>query len=199
MYSNVSAPHTPCRHNYAHGCAVFTGRCRDLSEHQQWRPSAPGLGVTWGGQPNVATRALTVAAASVMTFGFVGPVAAQAATTSSAADVSVIVRELPGSGNGPEHAVEALRGTVGEHLGLIDGFSATVPADRVGVLRSAAGVHSVTEDAPLTLTSAAVDEANALPGSLTNIAATTGATAMWDEGYTGKGVDVAVIDSGTSP
>jgi serine protease AprX len=170
-----------------------------LSEHQRGRPSAPGLGVTWGGQPNVAARALTVAAASVMAFGFVGPVAAQAATSSSAADVSVIVRELSGSGNGPEHAVEALGGTVGEHLGLIDGFSATVPADRVSILRTAAGVHSVTEDAALTLTSAAVDEANALPGSLSNVATITGATAMWDAGFTGKGVDVAVIDSGISP
>src|SRR3954454_17619975 len=39
VYVNVSAPHTLCRSNYAHGCAVFTGRCRDLSEHQKWRPS----------------------------------------------------------------------------------------------------------------------------------------------------------------
>jgi serine protease AprX len=172
-----------------------------LSEHQKWRPSAPGLGVTWGGQPNVATRAFTVAAATVMAIGFVGPAAAQASSVSAsdAEDVSVIVRELTGSGNGPEHAVEALGGTVGEPLGLIEGFSATVPGDRLDALRSVPGVASVTEDAALTLTSAAVDEANSLPGSLYNIATTTGAASMWDAGYTGKGVDVAVIDSGTTP
>src|SRR3954451_23194915 len=76
VYVNLSAPHTPYRNNYAHGCAVFTGRCRDLSEHQKWRPSVPGLGVTWGGQANVATRPFTVAAATVMAIGFVGPAAA---------------------------------------------------------------------------------------------------------------------------
>jgi subtilisin family serine protease len=36
-------------------------------------------------------------------------------------------------------------------------------------------------------------------GSLYNIARQTGASSMWDAGYTGKGVDVAVIDSGTVP
>src|SRR3954466_3019657 len=109
MYSNVSAPHTPCRHNYAHGCAVFTGRCRDLSEHQKWRPSAPGLGVTWGGQPNVATLAFTVAAATVMAIGFVRPAASSAASVSAsdAENLSVIVRELTGSGNSEHRAVES--------------------------------------------------------------------------------------------
>ena len=34
---------------------------------------------------------------------------------------------------------------------------------------------------------------------MANTTAYTGATAWWDAGYTGKGVDVALIDTGVSP
>ena len=37
------------------------------------------------------------------------------------------------------------------------------------------------------------------PYSMANVTAITGATAWWNAGYTGKGIDVAVIDSGVSP
>ena len=37
------------------------------------------------------------------------------------------------------------------------------------------------------------------PYSLLNITAGTGAQAWWNAGYTGKGVDVAVIDTGVAP
>ena len=73
--------------------------------------SAPGFGVTWGGPPRAAGRALTVAAAAAMIAGMAGPAAASTAVDSSADPVSVIVRELPGAGNGPERAVSALGGT----------------------------------------------------------------------------------------
>src|SRR4029453_1415190 len=47
---------------------------------------------------------------------------------------------------------------------------------------------------------AAVEGPAAQPGSLYTIAnQVTGASAMWDAGYTGAGVDVAVIDSGAVP
>src|SRR5690349_4791458 len=37
------------------------------------------------------------------------------------------------------------------------------------------------------------------PNSMYNTTDYVGATAYWDAGYTGKGIDVAVIDSGVSP
>jgi serine protease AprX len=171
-----------------------------VSKHSSWRPTAPGSGVTWGGQPLHARRAATIAAAAAVLFGAAGPVTAQAAEAPSPERVGVIVRELPGAGQAPEHAVEALGGTVEQQLGLIDGFSASVPANRVDALRASAGVHSVTEDAALTFSSAEVDNLAGQPGSMYNIATQlTGAGAMWDAGYTGRGVDVAVIDSGVVP
>src|SRR5688500_2477204 len=74
--------------------------------------SAPGLGVTGGGPPRATGRALTVAAAAAMIAGMAGPDAAAVAAESSFDAVSVIVREHPGAGSGPERAVVALGGTV---------------------------------------------------------------------------------------
>jgi serine protease AprX len=162
--------------------------------------SAPGFGVTWGGPPRAAGRALTVVAAAAMIAGMAGPAAAATTVVSSADPVSVIVRELPGAGNAPERAVLALGGTVERELSIISGFEATVPGNRLGALRSATGVLEVVENAEVTLTSTEVDNQVGLNGSLQRIThEMTGASAMWDAGYTGAGVDVAIIDSGVVP
>jgi serine protease AprX len=140
----------------------------------------------------------SVVAASIAGLG--GPATASAATAGEAAPVDVIVRELPGAGEGPERAVEAFGGTVGRDLGIIDSFGASVPADRLAALRGVPGVDSVTENAPVRLTSTEVESTNVLPGSLYSITRDViGAGSMWDRGITGRGVDVAVIDSGVVP
>src|SRR3954468_21308967 len=166
-------------------------------------PDAPDYGVTWGGLPFNARRAMTVAAAALVVGGLAGPTAASAATTttsSSADTVSVIVRELQGAGNAPERAVSAFGGSVGRQLDILTGFTATVPADRLDALRAVPGVVSVTADAGLALQSTDVEQQAAQAGSLFTLAnQVTGASAMWDAGYTGKGVDIAVVDSGVVP
>jgi serine protease AprX len=164
-------------------------------------PDAPAYGVTWGGVPMHAKRAMTVAVATLVAAGLTGPATASAAAlTSSAEHVSVVVREAAGSGDAPERAVTAFGGSVGRHLEILGGFTAELPADRLGALRAVAGVESVTEDAGLELSSADVESQAAQAGSLYTLAnEVTGASAMWDAGYTGKGVDVAVIDSGIVP
>jgi serine protease AprX len=165
-------------------------------------PGAPNFGVTWGGVPFHARQVATVAAATLVVAGLAGTGTASAATpqASSAAQVSVIVRELAGAGNGPERAVSAVGGSVTRQLDVIGGFSAKVPSDRLDALRSVPGVASVTQDAGLALQSTDVADQASQPGSLYTIAnQLTGASSMWDKGYTGKGVDVAVVDSGTVP
>jgi serine protease AprX len=135
-----------------------------------------------------------------MIAGIAGPAAAAVATDYSVDAVSVIVREHPGAGSGPERAVLALGGTVEQQLGIISGFEATVPGNRLWALRSAAGVLEVVENASVTLTSSEVDAQAGLNGSMQRIThEMTGASAMWDAGFTGAGVDVAVIDSGVVP
>nr|WP_281371647.1 S8 family serine peptidase [Petropleomorpha daqingensis] len=172
---------------------------------------------------------------------------AEAATPSSADLVPVIVQETAGTGNGPERAVEAFGGSVGQEYSVFQGFSAKVPGDRIDALRAVPGVDKVTQDASLTLnslgggllggvlsttttvattavadttttvtdttqavadtTTAAVNTVAdvvsgvaAQAGSLFNITNNeTGAASLWKAGATGKGIDVAVIDSGTVP
>jgi serine protease AprX len=160
-------------------------------------------GVTWGGLPLHARRVATVATAAFLAAGVAGPAmasVAEAATPSTADLVSVIVQETAGTGNGPERAVEAFGGSVGQQFSVFQGFSAKVPGDRLEALRSLRGVDSVTENAGLTLNSKEVEDQAAQGGSMYTIAnQVTGASAMWDAGYTGEGVDVAVIDSGVVP
>jgi serine protease AprX len=147
-----------------------------------------------------ARRLATVTVATAIGVGMAGPALAAQPAAGSAAPVDVIVRELPGTGNQPERAVEAFGGTVGRHLGIIDAFTASVPGDRLDSLRATPGVSDVTEDAGLELSSKEVEDQVAQAGSLYTIAnQVTGASTMWDAGYTGQGIDVAVIDSGVVP
>jgi serine protease AprX len=147
-----------------------------------------------------ARRLATVTVATAIGVGMAGPALAAPPAPGSAAPVDVIVRELPGTGNQPERAVEAFGGTVGRHLGIIDAFTASVPGDRLDSLRATPGISDVTEDAGLELSSKEVEDQVAQAGSLYTIAnQVTGASAMWDAGYTGQGIDVAVIDSGVVP
>ena len=161
---------------------------------------APSYGVTWGGLPMYARRAMTVGLATLVAAGVAGPATAQAAEPSSAEQVSVIVRELANSGNAPERAVAGYGGEVTRALDIINGFTAEVPVDRLDALRAVPGVESVTEDGGLTLSDADAAAQAAQTGSLFTIAnEVTGASDLWNAGYTGRGVDVAVIDSGVVP
>jgi len=125
-------------------------------------------------------------------------VPARASASPAGPPVDVIVRQVAGAGQAAEAAVERLGGHVGRHLGIIDGFSAQVPTNRVPELSAAPGVVSVTRDASLRLQTDAWTADSDL-GSLRNVAKAIGAAEAWDEGVTGKGVDVALIDSGVAP
>src|SRR3954468_9088265 len=91
-----------------------TGMC---SNERERSPGGPlSFGVTWGGLPMHARRFATVAVAAAVGVCSVGPVAADAATPSSAARGQVVVQEKSGAGAFPEQAVPALGGTVLPHL-----------------------------------------------------------------------------------
>ena len=163
--------------------------------------TTPPTCIEAGSAPALHSRRIaTLATATALVMGMAGPAVAQASSDGSAAPVSVIVQELSGAGNAPERAVVALGGSVEEPLGIIGGFSATIPADRIGALRSAGGVRAVTEDAPVELHDAETEAVNSLPTSMYSINhEIIGASGMWDKGITGRGVDVALLDSGVVP
>jgi hypothetical protein len=118
----------------------------------------------------------------------------------SGPSVSVIVRELPGAGSLAERAVEAFGGEVERHISIIDGFVAEVPAAAVPELGRLDGVRSVSPDSHVRLLGT-VDgvEPDKLPGSWLKVAKNTKLKEMWQHGFTGEGVDVALIDSGVAP
>ena len=126
--------------------------------------------------------------------------------------VQVVVRGETGRSAEVVSAVQALGGTVERRLAVIDGVVAEVPADRVDALRGSAGVVGVTTDTrlPVVGTSPLLAEGwqdeGAAPydgdkdlGSLYHVTKAVGAHDAWSQHVTGKGVGVALIDSGVAP
>jgi serine protease AprX len=108
----------------------------------------------------------------------------------------VIVRAAPGRERFVEQAVRSLHGRIGLRLGIIHGFSATLSHSAAVKLRGFPGVVSVTPNGVLRAMSY---NASSDVGSMLNVSQMTGAEAYWAAGYTGSGVDVALIDSGVAP
>ncbi|HVL90907.1 MAG TPA: S8 family serine peptidase, partial [Actinomycetota bacterium] len=155
------------------------------------------FGVTWNDAKKGPKRAAAMALAAAMIATLI-PRSDAAATAQSL--VSVIVRALPGAEQAAEDAVTSSGGRVGRSIGIIDGFVADVPAGELARLSRIGGVASVSPNVPVTLTHA-VDgyDASTDGHSMWTIATVTKATTMYSEGFTGRGVDVAVIDSGVVP
>jgi serine protease AprX len=110
----------------------------------------------------------------------------------------VIVQAQPGAAAQAAGQVERFGGQVGRWLPVIGGFTAELPSGQVRRLSAAPEVRSVTGNEPVRMQAAAYTPATDA-GSLYNTTLATGAWAYWKAGYTGKGVDVAVVDTGTAP
>jgi serine protease AprX len=116
-------------------------------------------------------------------------------------DEAVLVTGQPGALALVRQAVVAAGGEIRDSLPVIDGVSAYLPSNEVPAVQEAAGVRSVTPDAkghlmgidPKLGYDVAKDE-----GSLYDIAQITHSDDAWSQ-TTGKGIDVALIDSGVAP
>jgi serine protease AprX len=114
--------------------------------------------------------------------------------------VSVIVRTTPDAGSRVEALVGRLGGVVGRRIAIIDGFAATVPASSVARLQGAPGVVSVTANQRVSLQTFNGDfDPERDFGSLFRAARVMDAEKAWDHELTGRGVDVALLDSGVAP
>ena len=114
----------------------------------------------------------------------------------------VIVSGTSGALQQVEHAVRATGGHVTKVLRVVDGVSARVPASAVPTLRSVPGVRSVTPDARghlLGVDPSLGYDVTGDEGSLWDIGNIVRARDVWNYGYAGSGVDVALIDSGVAP
>lgn len=149
-------------------------------------------------------RALVVPAVVALTaLSAAGTARAAAPTTAAAtADTDVIVAYTDAAA--AERAVVAAGGAVTRRLGLVGSLAATVPLSAVAALSAAAGVSGVTPDGTVRL-KAARWRADNDENSLYNIEAGNGAQQVWatkdatGRTVTGKGVGVALIDSGVAP
>jgi serine protease AprX len=105
--------------------------------------------------------------------------------------VHIIVQKFGGGGNGPEHAVSGSGGSVTRDLPLINGFSATVPARAIPTLASEPGVRVISLDRKVQV------QAGGNPTTPNSVyPQVISANKMWQAGYTGGGVTVALIDTG---
>ena len=127
------------------------------------------------------------------------PLAHAAPAVPAGTPTNIIVMVEPGRVSDAERAIEALGGEVGRQLPIINGFAGSIPSDRVDQLVASDAVASVTADAkvtPMATDSVGYDQAST--ASLSAISQITGAQAMWNAGFVGKGVDVALIDTGVT-
>jgi serine protease AprX len=115
--------------------------------------------------------------------------------------VAVIIRSTADAVASAERLVVSLGGRVNLELGIINGFSATVPVGALARLALAPQIWSISPDAPVHVNG--IDPAlgydTADNGSPYLVAKAVGATSAWNAGLTGAGVDVAVIDTGVAP
>ncbi len=117
-------------------------------------------------------------------------------------DVDVIVQETNPVSTAAETLVERLGGTVRDHIALIGGFTATIPASTLDLLAADSSVSAAIPDSTVNLLSTKFGEtsyAAAFDGSMQHVLRSLGVESFWGSGYTGAGVGVALIDSGVIP
>jgi subtilisin family serine protease len=106
--------------------------------------------------------------------------------------VQVIVQQRAAGDGAPEQAVRRLGGQVTRALPIVAGFAATVPAAAVGELARQPGVRAVTPDSRVRVQGAASGGVRSVYTKAIR------ADSAWNRGITGRGVTVAVLDTGVA-
>ena len=127
------------------------------------RGAGVALGISWGrgGEAGVAYgiswgrkekgRLLAALLVGFVMITTLGSLSSRASAATAGPRVSVIVRALPGNLARAEQAARDAGGRVGRTIHIVNGFGASVPSGAIRGLRDAAGVYSVTRDAPVHL------------------------------------------------
>ncbi len=141
------------------------------------------------------TRLLSIAALGAL--GLAPVLVATGPQPSSAADrpVSVIVTADPGHVGLAVDAVARVKGKVTRRLDIVGGVAATVDQRDLADLRRTRGIRSVTPNQVVRPLAQAWNPYTDVGGPK-NVSEIIGSSAYWNAGITGRGVDVALIDSG---
>jgi serine protease AprX len=141
-------------------------------------------------------RALLIVAALAMpalATGLGGVPRDASARPQSLESIRVIVQKRAAADPAPELAVRRLGGQVTAALPIVAGFAATLPAAAVDQLARLAGVRAVTPDSRVRVQAAAAGSGirSVYPKAIR-------ADDVWKRGITGRGVTVAVLDTGVA-
>ena len=120
------------------------------------------------------------------------------ASASASPAGSYIVRARAGQLDAVVAALVGQGTRLGRRIALIDAVVAQLPTGAADRLRSDARVLAVTANAPVQMLGSTYDPV-ADVNSLYNSEKNTSVRSGWEKGFTGTGVDVAVVDSGVSP
>jgi serine protease AprX len=111
----------------------------------------------------------------------------------AAGKLTTVVVVGQGSSADAARAVVGHSGTVRQHIALVDGVVARVPANEISDLSADALVESVTRNYKLNV------QSSSFAGDLqTTYPQSVGAMDLWRNDVTGKGVGVALLDTGVS-
>ena len=179
----------------AEGRATMVKRLAVAGTNGQQLPISFGVswfGVSWDVCVQVLLSAAIIMATALPVARLVGTAGEQ---------MQVIVREMDGAGSGPEHLVRQLGGKVNFELPVIGGFSATIPASAIDAV--AAGPRHQRRHArrpgPLQLDRRRHSTQRRRWARCTTRPGRLAPRTCGSSGITGKGIDVAVIDTGVSP
>jgi serine protease AprX len=102
-----------------------------------------------------------------------------------------------------ERAITSVGGKVTSRLEIVNSVSAQLTPGQHKALAASAAVDRITANAALKPMGAVADELGFDPdkdkGSPRSVGKEISADKLWKDGYTGRGVDVAVIDTGVNP
>ena len=138
------------------------------------------------------TAGLAIASATVSVAAAPPPPGASSPST------QVIVRGAPGNQSLVDRDITEAGGRVTEQIPLITASAAEVPTGALGWLSDQPGIVEVTPDGPVQLTSSSYSPTTN-PGSLYSVEQSLGVDQAWQDGYTGSGVGVALLDTGVNP
>lgn len=146
----------------------------------------------------VAPSSADVMAAHVMTAGAPAPPPVSGARvdpaldTGSQGDVSVVVRLRPAVADLPVRQVRQLGGRITAELPLINGFAATLPRGAVQKLAADPGVEVISANRAVRPQGRAVKGGGELAPRVVE------APKAWSTGLSGRGVTVALLDTGVA-
>jgi serine protease AprX len=155
------------------------------------------FGIRWDGGKRPRPLVPAVVLAAVL--AALVPAAAQARETDSGrreALRSVFVVPAKGQLASARHAVRRFGGRPRHHFAVAHGFAAQVPASALARLRRSAAVRVVAPDVRLSVRGASASAQDTANTASEVMRTASGAQALQDRGIVGRGIGVALVDSG---